>query len=145
MVYDWYKKVVEKPIYWNVWYTRWYMQNLVYVNYIKLYRDLFLLYPSLINLETLKELWLQQEVKDTHNNKLAYNNQPNRDSRSCTACTDLIEQHFCQIQGINGAPCTYLMFENSLAPTLPALADDGPSCLATRWSSITQSSRHQSS
>ncbi len=31
------------------------------------------------------------------------------DSRNCAASADLIEQHFCQIRGMDSAQCAYLM------------------------------------
>ncbi len=41
---------------------------------------------------------------------------------NCAASDDLIEQYFCQIWGINGAPCAYLMQENAqVLPPSPSL------------------------
>ncbi len=37
------------------------------------------------------------------------------DNHNCTASSDLIEQHFCQIEGSDGALCAYLM-RNALVP-----------------------------
>ncbi len=51
-------------------------------------------HPSLINLKILEELWLQQEIKDAHNNKVAYNSWPVWDKKIWAASADLIEQHF---------------------------------------------------
>ncbi len=66
-------------------------------------------HPSLGNLNILEELWLQQEIKDAHDNKVAYDSCPVWDSKNCIASADLIEQHFDQIHGMDGALCAYLM------------------------------------
>ncbi len=65
--------------------------------------------PSLINLEILEELWLQQEIKDAHEYKGAYNNWPVWGPKKHAASTNLIQQHFCNTRGQDGAPCAYLM------------------------------------
>ncbi len=74
-------------------------------------------HPSLVILEILEKLWLQQEIKDAHNNKQAYNTQPVWDPKNCTASTNLIEQYFHQIQGLDSAPCAYLMQEHVVTPS----------------------------
>ncbi len=79
------------------------------------------LHPSLINLKILEELWLQQEIKDAHNNKEAYNTQPVWDSKKHTASANLIEQHFQQIQGRDGAPCAYFMHKHVIPPVASCL------------------------
>ncbi len=66
-------------------------------------------HPSLINLNILEELWLQQEIEDAHDNKVAYDSCPVWDSKNCDASADLIEQRFCQIHGMDVALCAYLM------------------------------------
>ncbi len=66
-------------------------------------------HPSLVNLDILEELQLQQEIEYAHNNKVAYDSHPVWDSKNHAASTDLIEQHFGQISGMDGAPCPYLM------------------------------------
>ncbi len=76
-------------------------------------------HPSLINLKILEELWLQQEIKDTHNNKEACNTWSVWDSKNHTASADLIKQHFCQIWGVDGDPCAYLMCEH-IVPSTPS-------------------------
>ncbi len=74
-------------------------------------------HPSLINLKILKELWLQQEIGDTHNNKQAYSTWPVWDSKNHIVSADLIKQHFCQILGMDSAPCTYLICKHVIPPT----------------------------
>ncbi len=69
--------------------------------------------PSLIDLEILEELWLQQEIKEAHDNKEAYNTWPIWDHKNCAAIADLIKQYFQQIWGSGGAPCAYLMHEHA--------------------------------
>ncbi len=81
-------------------------------------------HPSLVNLEILEELWLQQEIEDTHDNKEAYNTRLVWDSKNCAASTDLIQQHFCQIRGMDSAPCAYLMHKHVVSPTTPAPSND---------------------
>ncbi len=51
-------------------------------------------HPSLINLEILEELRLQQEIKEAHDNKEAYNMRPVWDHKNHAASADLIKQHF---------------------------------------------------
>ena len=74
-------------------------------------------HASLINLEILEELRLQQEIEDAHDNKEAYNTRPVWDSKKRAASADLIEQHFRQIRGRDGAPCAYLMREHVIPPS----------------------------
>ncbi len=50
-------------------------------------------HPSLVNLEILEELRLQQEIEDAHDNKEAYATRPVWDSKKRAASADLIEQH----------------------------------------------------
>ncbi len=50
--------------------------------------------PSLINLETLEKLQLQQEIEEAHDNKEAYNTRPVWDHKNRAAIADLIKQHF---------------------------------------------------
>ncbi len=69
--------------------------------------------PSHITLDSIEELWFQQEIEEAYNNKVDYDIRPTWDVKNCNAGTDLIRQHFCQIQGINGAPCPYLMHKNA--------------------------------
>ncbi len=52
-------------------------------------------HPSLISLNILEELRLQQDIEDTHDNMVAYDSCPVWDSKNCAASADLIEQHFC--------------------------------------------------
>ncbi len=74
---------------------------------------------SPINLDILEGLRLQQEIEDAHNNKVAYDSWPVWDSVNCTASTDVIKQHFCQIHGMDGALCAYLMHKHIiLSPVL---------------------------
>ncbi len=80
-------------------------------------------HPSLVNLNILEELQLQQEIKDTHNNKVTYDSRPVWGSKNCAMSADLIKQHFRQIRGMDSAPCTYLMREHIIP--LPVL---GTSC-----------------
>ena len=72
--------------------------------------------PSLIDLEILEELRLQQEIEDAHDNKEAYNTRPVWDPKKRAASADLIELHFRQIRGRDGAPCAYLMREHVIPP-----------------------------
>ncbi len=72
--------------------------------------------PSLIDLEILEELRLQQEIEDAHDNKEAFNTRPVWDRKKRAASADLIELHFCQIHGQDGAPCAYLMREHVIPP-----------------------------
>ncbi len=75
--------------------------------------------PSLVNLNILDKLQLQQEIENAHNNKVAYDSCPLWDSKNHAASTDMIEQHFCQIRGMDGAPCAYLMCKHIvLSPVL---------------------------
>ncbi len=76
-------------------------------------------HPSLVSLDILEEFRLQQEIKDTHNNKVAYDSCPVWDSKNCATSADLIEQHFCQIRGMDGALCASLMRKHAvLSPVL---------------------------
>ncbi len=78
---------------------------------------------SLINIEILEELWLQQEIKEAHDNKEAYNTRPVYDHKNCTVSAFLIEQHFGQICGRDGVPCAYLMHEHTQPPARTGLSD----------------------
>ncbi len=73
-------------------------------------------HPSLVNLKNLKELRLQQEIEDAHDNKEAYDTRPVWDPKNQAASANLIKQHFSQIQGTDGAPCTYLMRKQVIPP-----------------------------
>ncbi len=81
-------------------------------------------YPSLINLEILGERWLQQEIKEAHDNKEAYNTWPIWDHKNHAVRADLIKQHFQQIQGRDIAPSAYLMREHTQPPAATGPSDD---------------------
>ncbi len=69
--------------------------------------------PSHITLASLEELRLQQDIEESHSNKVIYDNQSTWDAKNRNLSSDLIEKHFCQIQSINGAPCAYLLYKNA--------------------------------
>ncbi len=81
-------------------------------------------HPSLVSLNILEELRLQQEIEDTHNNKVAYDSCPIWDSKNCAASAVLITQHFRQICGIDSAPCTYLMRKHIVLSPSPSTSND---------------------
>ncbi len=81
-------------------------------------------HPSWINLKILKELWLQQEIKDAHGNKEAYDTLPVWDSKNCAASANLIEQHFCHIWGMDSALRDYLIHNHAVPPTLTGSSDE---------------------
>ncbi len=76
-------------------------------------------HPSFVNFEILEKLGLQQEIEDAHGSKEAYNTQPVWDPKNPTASANLIEQHFCRIQGIDGAPRAYLMRKHIIPSLTP--------------------------
>ncbi len=61
--------------------------------------------PSFVTVYALEVLWLQQEIKEVHDKKVAFNNWPTLHAKNYAARPDLIEQHFWQIWGIDEAPC----------------------------------------
>ncbi len=80
--------------------------------------------PSLISLKVLKELWFQQEFEDAYDDKVAFNTWPTGDCHNHTASADLIEQHFCQIHGIDEAHCSCLMRKILIPPTVTNCSDE---------------------
>ncbi len=81
-------------------------------------------HPSIVHLEILEELWLQQEIEDAHDNKEACNTQPVWDPKNPAASADLIKQYFCQIWGIDGALCAYLIREHVTPLSTSGHSDD---------------------
>ncbi len=76
-------------------------------------------HPSVVKFDILEELWIQQEIKDAHNYKVAHDSCPVWDLKNCAASAELIEQHFHQIHGMDGASCAYLMCKHIvLSPVL---------------------------
>ncbi len=72
--------------------------------------------PSFVNLEILKELRLQQEIEDAHDNKVAYNTRPVWGPKNLAVSFNLIKEHFCQIWGLDGAPFAYFMRKHVVPP-----------------------------
>ncbi len=73
--------------------------------------------PSIITLDDIKELCLQWQIEETHNNKVAQLKCLRWDTRICEVIIDLINEHFPQIHGANRAPCTYIMWKGHFWPT----------------------------
>lgn len=57
-------------------------------------------------------LW--HEIKEAHNNKVTKANHPKWVAKNQAMSTNQIKEFFCQVQGIDGAPCVYLMCSTTL-------------------------------
>lgn len=73
-------------------------------------------YSLIISCSMTESLCLQQEIEEAHDISVALKNCPEWDSTRRAASADLIKDHFHQIQGVNGVPCTsYLMQEDTIS------------------------------
>ncbi len=61
-------------------------------------------------------------TKEAHNNGVAQLNCPKMDAKNCTASTDLIDENFQQIQGIDGVLYAYLIMRIPVPDPLPVSA-----------------------
>ncbi len=60
--------------------------------------------PEFITPNVVKDLLLQQDIKEMHNNYIANANHSKWDEKKCATSADLIEEFFCQFVVLTGCP-----------------------------------------
>ncbi len=58
-----------------------------------------------MSLDNVEEFCLQQKIEEMHDNKVIQSKFPKWDARILAASANLINEHFQQILGIDGASC----------------------------------------
>lgn len=74
-------------------------------------------YAFIIMRAVIDYLCFQMQIKNKHDNSVDCANCPKWDTKNRAASAKAIEDFFCQLHGIEGVPCKYLMRKNVLPRT----------------------------